>query len=77
MRSVAPPHIDKIGVVSEFKLCLLRSKMLSILLSNRAGGSVYGVDIVMIAAMLSWGSKDVATTPPMECPRMTIEVFTG
>ena len=45
--------------------------------SKRAGGSVCGVDIVMIVEMLLEGSSDVATTPPIECPMMMILVFGG
>lgn len=36
-----------------------------------------GVDMVMIAAMLGFGRSEVATTPPMECAMMTMEVFGG
>ena len=38
---------------------------------------MWGVDIVMIEEMLSWGSIDVATIPPIECPMTITEVPLG
>jgi phosphoketolase len=45
--------------------------------SNRAGGRVCGVDMVMIAEMLDEGRSDVATIPPIEWPMIIMEVPEG
>jgi hypothetical protein len=75
--SVAPPQMETMGVASSSNdFCSLVYKV-SIRESKRAGGSVCGVDIVIIVEMLLEGSNDVATTPPIECPIMMILVLGG
>lgn len=64
--SVAPPHNDRIGVESESRISLFRRYNSSMRESNRAGGSVCGVDIVMITEIRVDGRREVATMPPME-----------
>lgn len=50
---------------------------MSILESNRAGGRVCGVDMVMMADMLPEGRREVATIPPIEWPITMILVSEG
>ena len=45
--------------------------------SNRTGGRVCGVDMVIIAEMLGLGSRAVATIPPIEWPMTMIDVSVG
>jgi hypothetical protein len=75
--SVAPPQRDTMGVGSVSSTSAILAYKRSMILSNRAGGRVYGVDIVMMDDILDDGSSEVATTPPIECPRTTIFVFGG
>ena len=75
--SVAPPQIEMIGVRSEMRCSWLVEYMSSIRLSKRAGGRVCGVDIVMMAEISGEGRRDVETTPPIECPMTTMDVFGG
>ena len=64
--SVAPPHIERMGVGSESRLRRLCWYILSIRASTLAGGNVWGVDKVMIAEISGHGRRAVATTPPIE-----------
>ena len=75
--SVAPPQRDTMGVGSLSSISAILAYRRSIMLSNRAGGRVYGVDIVMMDEIFDEGSSEVATTPPIECPSMMIFVFGG
>lgn len=51
--------------------------MPSIRESKRAGGKVYGVDIVMTLDILFDSNMEVATIPPMEWPMSITCVFAG
>lgn len=51
--------------------------MVSIRESKRAGGRVWGVDMVIMVEIYGEGSSDVATMPPMECPMRMIVVLGG
>lgn len=64
--SAAPPHRDKIGVLSVARISMLCMYTCAMWASKGAGGMVCGVDIVITADMLVEGKRDVATTPPIE-----------
>ena len=45
--------------------------------SKRAGGSWWGIDMVMTAEMFEEGRRDVATMPPIEWPMTMMDVSGG
>lgn len=75
--SVAPPQMETIGVGVSFNIFSNSPYSVSIRESNLAGGSVCGVDMVMMVEILFDGSREVATMPPIECPMIMIFVSAG